>query len=171
MITHLTRNPDKYERLMAELEEARAAGKLSVPPKYSETSSLPYLDAVMKEALRVSPVLPLVLERVVPPEGTVLAGAAIPGGTVVGCMPHVVQLDKSCWGEDIEVFRPERWLTNNEKDRLAMERGFLAFGAGSRMCPGKHIAELELKKIVPMLLLKFNVSRHLPTFQETNHQI
>ncbi|KAH8895911.1 cytochrome P450 [Thozetella sp. PMI_491] len=157
MITHLVRNPDKLAKLRAELEEVRAAGRLSDPPKYAETSALPYLDAVMKEAMRVSPILPLVFERVVPPEGTVLAGKHIPGGTVVGCMPAPVMLDKACWGEDVDVFRPERWLTDRET-RLSMERGFLGFGAGSRSCLGRHIAELELKKVVPQLLLKFDVT-------------
>lgn len=60
-------------------------------------------------------------------------------------------------GEDVENFRPERWMTNDMASKYAMENGFLGFGAGKRVCMGRHIAELEMKKVISLLVLHFEV--------------
>jgi len=158
MIMHLLRNPDKHKRLVAELDQAAAAGKLSNPPRYTEINTLPYLDAFLKEILRVNPIPPIVMERVVPPQGAVLAGVHIPGGTVVGCLASIVHSDQSYFGRDADEFRPERWLTDDKDEKLHLEKGFVGFGGGSRICIGRHIAELEVKKVIAALLMDFNVS-------------
>jgi len=44
------------------------------------------------------------------------------------------------YGEDVDCFRPERWLDATEEQLKAMERSSLAFGAGSRVCIGKNIS-------------------------------
>jgi len=157
MVSLLLRNPAAMQRLMAELHDAKAKGRLSDPPKYSEVSTLPYLDAVFKEVIRLNPFPPVLMERVVPVQGAVLAGQVIPGGTIVGTLAALVHLDKACFGEDAEAFRPERWLTEDEEQRRQMEQGFIGFGAGSRICLGRHIAALEVKKVVPALLMSFEV--------------
>lgn len=51
----------------------------------------------------------------------------------------VVQFDKGVFGQDSNVFKPERWLESEEKNR-AMERAMLDFGAGTRTCIGKHVS-------------------------------
>ena len=158
MISLLLRHPDKMARLMTELEEAKAHRKLSNPPRYTEVATLPYLDAAFREVVRLTPFPPILMERVVPPQGTVLAGVPIPGGTIVGSLAQLVHIDKACFGDDAEAFRPERWLTKDEEERRRMDRGFIGFGGGSRICLGRHIAELEVKKVVPALLMSFDVS-------------
>lgn len=157
MIYLLLKSPDCHRALMKELTDAQKASKLSNPPRYTEVSRLPYLDAVLKEALRLNPALSIPMERTVPPGGCEINGIYIPGGTTIGCLAMAVHMDKT-FGEGPEKFRPERWLTCSDEDRLAMERGFLGWSAGSRVCLGRHIAELEVKKIIPTLLLKYNVS-------------
>ena len=157
MLYFLTQSPQAYGALLQELEEAANRGDLGPSPKYEETYKLPYLDAVMREAMRCFPFLTLPLERCVPPAGIMVCGLWLPGGTYVGCHPTVIHHDRTCFGPDADRFRPERWLTGNAKTRAAMERASLGFGSGKRICLGRHLAELEIKKAIPALLLKFKV--------------
>jgi hypothetical protein len=62
----------------------------------------------------------------------------------------------------VDTFRPERWLSEDAEERLALMRGLLGFGAGNRICLGRHLAELEMKKVLPSLLLRFDVSEVFP---------
>ncbi|KAL7943921.1 cytochrome P450 [Trichoderma barbatum] len=162
MLYFLLKSPTCYKLLMEELHSARRSGNLSVPPRYTEVSRLPYLDAVLRETLRLKPAIGIPMERVVPPSGCFINGTFIPGGTVVGCLAMAVHLDQACFGKDSDIFRPERWLNGSDTERIAMERGFLGWGAGSRVCIGRHIAELEIKKVIPTLLLKYNITLDNP---------
>ena len=157
IIYYLLKNPCTFTKLLQELEDAVACGQISNPPTYFEAEKLRYLAAVMKEAMRCFPFLTLLLERVVPSGGASIAGTWLPGGTVVGCHPAIVHRDYDCFGEDADVFRPERWLTDDTERVIAMERASLGFGSGKRVCLGRHIAELEIKKVIPALLLRFKV--------------
>ncbi|KAI1864624.1 hypothetical protein JX265_008348 [Neoarthrinium moseri] len=159
----LLRNPESLNRLLQELQGAR----LSSPPRYSEVSNLPYLDAVIKEALRLHPPLSVPLERIVPEEGCVLSGIFLPPGTVVGCLGKLVHMDQRYFGHSPDQFRPDRWIKADGASRQAMDRGFLSWGSGNRVCLGRYIAELEIKKVIPLLLLGFNVSSwYLPIRNE-----
>jgi len=62
------------------------------------------------------------------------------------------------WGSDVEVFRPERWLDASEEQRVLMHRADLTFSAGKRMCLGLHVAWLEMEKVIPALIMNFEVS-------------
>jgi cytochrome P450 len=68
----------------------------------------------------------------------------------------VLHRNRSIYGEDVDEFRPERWLTGDEDQKSAMERAFIGFGAGSRVCLGRHIATLGIK-VIPTLVAKFEV--------------
>lgn len=127
-------------------------------PGRSQVNRLPYLDAVLKESMRVVPIASWGLDRVVPPGGATIAGRYIPGGTVVGCHIDSVHLDEDVYGADAASFRPERWLEADEDRRRRMDRAYLAFSAGKRTCTGIHIAWLEIKKTLPLLLMNFDVS-------------
>lgn len=91
--------------------------------------------------LRLHPAVGLSLPRVVPPEGFEVCGKYIPGGSVVGANAWVIHRNEEVYGEDVEEFRPERWLQDNVSD---MHRYFLAFGAGSRTCIGRNISWMEM---------------------------
>lgn len=154
----LCKHPQAMARLRRELDEAVAEGALSNPPRYNDVHRLPYLEAVLKESMRFFPIAAWGLDRVVPPTGTTIAGQPIPGGTVVGCQIDAVQRDRDVYGEDATRFRPERWLEASDEQKRRMDRGFIAFSAGKRICMGLHIAWLELKKVVPLILMNFEVS-------------
>jgi cytochrome P450 len=133
---------------------------LSSVPQWNETSGLQYLDAVVKEALRLHTPVGLILERVVPQDGTTICGRPFQRGTIVGCNPYVVAHDSSIYGKqyDVDEFWPERWLEADESTRSEMDRCSLVFGGGKRTCIGRNISLLEIKKLVPLLLLRYEVS-------------
>lgn len=92
-------------------------------------------------------------EREAPAEGYTLPdGRHIPAGTRVGFNSWGTQLD-SVFGEDAEVFRPERWLAESQQDNgeglAAMARTQdLVFGHGVTRCLGKPIAMMNLNKLI-----------------------
>lgn len=158
---YLLRNPAAYRTLTSELD---AAG-LPEPIAYKQTESLPYFNAVVKEAMRLHPGIGVLLERVVPDAGLALpTGEQVPAGTIVGVNPWVIHRDVATFGPDADAFRPERWLQGAgesaeafEARSKAMKDADLTFGAGNRVCIGRWLALMEVYKIVPTLLRRYKV--------------
>lgn len=158
---YLLKNPQCYDLLVKAIDEATSNGTLARRPNgmitWAESQRLPYLDACIKEAFRLHPAAGLLLERIVPPRGAVICGEHIAGGTIVGCSAWVIHRQSEIFGNDVEAFRPERWIEANQETRKAMETTLFQFGMGSRTCIGKHISLLEMYKLVPSFLRKFEV--------------
>ena len=121
---HLLKHPQTLRRLLTELEEAASENRLSDPVTWKEARDLPYLDACVKEAGRIHPPFGLPLERVVPAEGAEICGKRFEAGTIVGINAWVVHRDKLTFGEDVEIWRPERWLCDDRRRKM-MEHGLL----------------------------------------------
>lgn len=153
---HLSRSPKAHATLLAEIDAADRAGHLSDPITFAEAQSLKYLQATIKEGLRMHPAVGLLLERVVPAGGAQVGDHFLPAGTIVGMNPWVAARDKTTYGADADSFRPERWLEADEARLRMMERNFLAFGAGTRTCLGRHISLLEMSKLLPQVLRRFD---------------
>ncbi|OMP83160.1 Pisatin demethylase [Diplodia seriata] len=157
---HLLRNPSALARLRAELAAARAAGEASDPITYAEAQRCEYLQAVLKETLRMHPAVGQPMMRRVPVGGPgveVVPGTWLPAGAEVGVNPWVAHRNEGVWGRDAGVFRPERWLEErDDATRARMEGYSLAFGHGSRTCIGKHISLLEISKVIPQLVMNFD---------------
>jgi cytochrome P450 len=121
---------------------------VSHPVQDSEARQLPYLQACVLEGLRKHPPLSQLRERVVPPEGDTIQGHDIPGGTYIGLNAWGTQLDE-VFGDDPDMFRPERWLIEDEERLKAMHQTHeLIFGYGSTKCLGASMAMLELNKMI-----------------------
>lgn len=103
---------------------------------------LPYLDAVIKEGLRLFPPIPMSFPRYVPQGGKILEKHFIPSHTIVSCQPWTLHKNAVAFPSP-ETFRPERWL--EEKGKSERERMFFAFSQGSRGCIGKNLAMAEMK--------------------------
>ena len=157
MFYYFCKNPKAYQKLVAEIDDMEAQGKLSDPITFAESNQMPYLQASMKEAMRMHPAVGLLLERVVPEGGATIAGTYLHAGTIVGANPWVVARDKSVYGDDADHFRPERWLEADASRLKLMDRNYLAFGAGARTCLGKNISLLEMSKLVPQILRRWKV--------------
>ena len=162
LIGLVLRHPHVLHKLQVEIDDAG----LAFPVSSKEAQKLPYLDAVIKEVFRIWPVASIELERKVGPSGLVLpTGQRLPPGTTVGLNAWPLHRNADTFGSNVETFEPERWLQrSNESEegfdtRLRlMQRASLTFGAGPRACLGKHVAYLEIYKLVPTLLGLFDVS-------------
>jgi cytochrome P450 len=154
---HLMTHPASYRRLQAEIDDAARTGLISDPVTFSQAQQLPYLQAVIKEGLRIHTAPGLPMPRIVPAEGTTIAGRFIPGGSTVGINAWVAHHNTNVYGADAASWRPERWLEIESAGRAAeVERYFFGFGMGSRTCIGKNISLLEMSKLVPQLFRKFD---------------
>ncbi|KAJ9615988.1 hypothetical protein H2204_014203 [Knufia peltigerae] len=138
-------------KLFGELRE-----RISDPsqvPTLADVETWPYLNAVIKEGLRKYAAAPSHLERVVPPGGATIQGKYLPAGTVVGVQAYSIHRKPEVF-PDPEAFIPERWLDETEE----MRRHFMPFGLGSRVCMGMHIAYIEMRLALAMLVRNFAVS-------------
>jgi cytochrome P450 len=126
ILYHLLKHPKTLQRLRAELQEFEAKGECGNPKvSFKEAQNMPYLQAVIKEALRVHPATGLPLWRVVPPEGAEICGHHFKGGDIVGANSWVLHYNEEVWGPDVAIFRPERWLDEPEEKLKAMERAYM----------------------------------------------
>jgi len=128
-LERLLRSPDQLKRLTAEIE----AGEEDA-----------YLDAVVKETLRVRPVVPVVARHAT--EAIELDGHLIPAGTTVMVSIYLIHRDPEVYPEP-EVFRPERFLEGTPESGA-----WIPFGGGVRRCLGARFAELEMKVILTEVL-------------------
>jgi cytochrome P450 len=156
VLSYVYRHPEVLHRLREEITDFKKQGLLSDSYKISETQKMPYLEIVVREALRVHTVVTLMLERLVPAGGLEVAGYFLPEGTVVGCSPWVIHRQESVYGTNPEEFKPERWFVDEEKRRM-MDRVSLEFGGGKWACIGKNIAKLNIYKIVPRIISDLEV--------------
>ncbi|KAL9117459.1 MAG: hypothetical protein Q9187_006003, partial [Circinaria calcarea] len=151
-------NPPVYVRLQREIDDAIAHGAISSPILQDEAVKLPYLQACIKEGLRRFPPITQLRERMAPPEGDTYKGQHIPPGTFIGLNAWGLQLS-SVFGDDPEVFRPERWLIDDaERVKEMVKVQELIFGYGTTRCLGIPIAMMNLNKIFVELLRRFDVS-------------
>lgn len=77
---YIYKNPESLAKLRQEIDDGQAAGQISDPVTFQEAQRIPYLQAVIKEALRLHPAVGTILARSVPEGGTSLAGQYFPEG-------------------------------------------------------------------------------------------
>ncbi|KAI2963495.1 hypothetical protein CBS147324_8989 [Aspergillus niger] len=146
-------------------EELRSA------PEDTPIDRLPYLDSVIKEALRCAPPIPMSFPRYVPRGGRTIDGVFIPEGNIVSCQPYTVhRLDTKVFPEP-DMFNPDRWTKDegfNERNRL-----FFAFSTGGRGCTGRNLATVEMKILLQEVYSRFRttVAPDMTSSMEIDDQI
>ncbi|KAI1395877.1 BcABA1, cytochrome P450 monooxygenase [Hypoxylon fuscum] len=154
---YLMTNPRVYQKFKEVIKEIVRDGKASSPITYEEAKKIPYLQAVIYEGMRMRPPAPGLYPKSVPPEGDVIDGKFIPGGTAIGMNTSAVMRSTELFGADADLFRPERFMEADEVTRAEMERNAeLVFGYGRWMCAGKPVAFMELNKIFFELMREFD---------------
>ncbi|KAI1312936.1 cytochrome P450 [Xylaria venustula] len=155
MLFYLIATPVAYQKLKSEIRTAVKSGRVSSPITAAEAKELQYLQATIYEGLRIRPVATATFGKEVPPAGDIINGYFVPGGTTVGPNISALMNSKSLFGEDADIFRPERFIEADQSTRAEMQRNVeLVFGYGRWLCAGKAIAWLELNKVL------FEVIRH-----------
>ncbi|KAK3293022.1 cytochrome P450 [Chaetomium fimeti] len=144
-----------YVRLQEEIDEAVREGKVAKDGEgvisFAVAKQLPYLQAVIKEGLRVFPPVRNILPKDIPAGGdTVMVDGKpmfLPGGVDIGYSALAMHRDKKVYGEDADLFRPERWFEQDRDKLAAMQKvNDLTFGHGRWQCLGKNVAQMELNK-------------------------
>jgi cytochrome P450 len=155
MIAH----PEFQKRAQAELDEVVGRSRT---PTFSDASSLPYIQAIIKEVLRWRPSLPLGVPHTTT-EDDWYNGMFIPKGTM--CLVNLWQChrDPAFYGDDATIFNPERFLDANggivPGSPETREEGHSAYGFGRRTCVGKHVANDSLFLTMATVLWAANLER------------
>jgi cytochrome P450 len=165
-LLYVLTNPRVYSKLLAEIDTATYPDQIIT---IAEARKLPYLQAVIKEGLRIFPPLVSLASKLSPPSGvtattSTVADLFIPEGVKVAESRLMVQRRKDVFGVDANVFRPERWIeaaaagTQEGSAYMKMERCLgPVFGTGRYGCLGKNIAVIELDKVFVVLLREFEL--------------
>ncbi|GCB25018.1 pisatin demethylase [Aspergillus awamori] len=153
VIFYSYRFPETLKKLRQEIQDAG----LGSEPSFQDTQKLPYLQAVIKESMRLHPGVGFPLFRIVPKGGAVICGRFFPEGTNVGVNSWVIHRDESIWGSNAGDFVPERWLTEDSEKLRIMEQCLVPFGIGSRTCIGKNISLYEINKLIPQLVRDYDI--------------
>lgn len=107
-----------------------------------------YLQAVIKEGLRIFPPVVGQMSKKVPKGGDTFKGVYLPEGTRIGYGAWGIFRRGDVWGQDADDFRPDRWLTADAESLRSMEATLeLVFGHGKWKCLGRNVAMMELQKI------------------------
>jgi cytochrome P450/NADPH-cytochrome P450 reductase len=135
------------------------------PIKVDHLTKLPYLNAVLRESLRLSPTAPII--SLTAKEDTVLDGKyPVKAGSPIVALFSMIHRDPVAYGEDAEEFRPERML-DEEFDRRNKEfpNCWKPFGNGMRACIGRPFAWQEALLVLAMLLQNFNFTMEDASYQ------
>ncbi|ERS98798.1 benzoate 4-monooxygenase cytochrome P450 [Sporothrix schenckii 1099-18] len=151
-------NREFQEKLIAEARSVDAAdvNEHGITRAHA-ADKLPYLDAVIKETLRLFPPLPGSEPRL-SRATTTIDGYTVPANTVVSISPFVLQRNPAVF-KDPSVFNPDRWM-DASADTTEMQRWFWAFSSGGRMCIGMHLAMAEMTTLASSVYRRY---RTVPT--------
>ncbi|PBK80614.1 cytochrome P450 [Armillaria gallica] len=166
-LLELARHPAVQQKLRQEIRDLSDFS-------YDHIQSLPYLDAVCREGLRVHPAAPrtdrIALEDDVIPlsqplttvDGKTVSSIAIKAGQVFHIPNAVQNIDPFVWGKDAEEFKPERWLLSGgvpSADQLphGPYGNIASFLDGPRSCIGWRLALLEFKIMISLLIRDFEL--------------
>ncbi|KAI1422564.1 cytochrome P450 [Xylaria sp. FL1777] len=117
-------------------------------------ASLPYTMAAFYEALRLFPPIPFEI-RECEQATTLPDGTFLPDKAIIVWSLWAMNRSKLVWGEDAEVFRPERWFTGDGKFITKSPSEFPVFYGGPRTCLGKRMAEIIATQVIATMLLMF----------------
>jgi cytochrome P450 len=147
-LERLTRHPAALERLT---EEVRAG------------TGDEYVDGVIKETLRLRPVIPFVGRRLSEPQ--TIGGFDIPAGARVAPSIHLVHRREDVY-PDAAAFKPERWLGVR-----ANPYTYLPFGGGVRRCLGASFAETEMRAVLGAIVANVRLTPARPESEKVGRRV
>lgn len=166
----LAKNPAVESEIVNEIKQSDENPEGSA---YDYAKELVYTHAALHESMRLYPPVPEDSKQVsadgvddVWPDGSVVRR-----GSTVAYHIYAIGRMESIWGEDWAEFRPERWLEEGEEGEGRRKKVFVGkdpysypvFQAGPRVCLGKEMALLQMKRMVAGVLRRFRV---VPTAAE-----
>jgi cytochrome P450 len=143
-------NPEALSKAKLELKQVIGEGH---PVEESDISRLPYLQAILKETLRLHPSTPLLLPRKAGADVEIY-GYIIPKGAQVLVNAWAIGRDPTLW-ENANLFMPDRFL-ESEIDVKGRNFEIIPFGSGRRICPGLPLAIRVLHLMLGSLIHTFD---------------
>ncbi|OGM49135.1 cytochrome P450 [Aspergillus bombycis] len=162
----LSRHPDLQEELRKELLTLEPKILFPQPspsrglPQAKAVDSLPLLEAIVTETLRLHAPIPGIQPRVTPYPSCTLAGYSdIPANIRVNAQAYSLHRNPDVY-PDPETWQPKRWLkgVNSDSDLEERRRWFWAFGSGGRMCVGSNLALQEIKLVTAAIYTNYRTS-------------
>ncbi|OWZ16795.1 Cytochrome P450 [Phytophthora megakarya] len=158
-IIEMNRHPEVLAKVRRELRDTlpKLGQDDSETPSMEDIDRLVYLEAAIRECVRLNPVAPA-MQRVAAQDTTLYNGTFIKAGTRV-ILPHYAMGHlETVWGSDAEEFKPERWIDQGTGQLIHVSPfKFTAFLAGPRMCLGMRFAIAEMKITLATILSKFDI--------------
>ncbi|XP_024899090.1 sterol 26-hydroxylase, mitochondrial isoform X2 [Pteropus alecto] len=151
---HLSKSLKTQEALHEEVVGVVPAGQV---PQHKDLAHMPLLKAVLKETLRLYPVVPN-NSRIIAEKEIEVGGFLFPKNTQFVFCHYALSRDPSIFSEP-ESFHPHRWL-KSQPDNLRAQHPFgsVPFGYGIRGCLGRRIAELEMQLLLARLIQQYKVA-------------
>jgi cytochrome P450 len=148
VLYELARNPDLQDRVAA---EARVLNLHEAMPTLDSCSKMPFLEACIKESLRMHTTAAMGAPRVLRTEQT-FQGTTLPKGTLVWIATHVLQNAPDIW-QNPEKYDPERFL--DERKAELPPNAYMPFLSGAHNCIGQTLGLLNMKMVLGSLLARF----------------
>lgn len=155
-VWEMTRHQAMQDRLRKEIRQAlnsyaeKSDGKSHLP----DIDSLPYLQAVCNETLRLHHSVPALYRRSI--EDVVIAGQAFPKGTSFSMPIRAINCSPKLWKSDPFAFNPERWMQYPSLGGAEDRKANMSFSTGTRVCIGERFARAELKHLLAALVSSYN---------------
>ncbi|KAG5667202.1 hypothetical protein PVAND_015193 [Polypedilum vanderplanki] len=157
----IAKNPEKQEKLRLEINSLMP--DKNSPIESQSMKNLPYLRAVIKESLRMQPIVSGNSRKIA--KDVVLAGYHVPKDTMV-FMNAYIELSNPKYYPEPEKFIPERWLRDEKYENWRSKENnpfaFLPFGFGARSCIGKRFAELQMELLIANVIRNFKLEWNYP---------
>ncbi|KAL8466345.1 hypothetical protein ACS0TY_035446 [Phlomoides rotata] len=149
-ISEVLKKPEIFKKATEELDGVIGQNRWV---SEQDMASLPYIEAIVKETMRLHPVAPMLVPRIAR-QDCKLAGYDIKKGTQVLVNTWTIQRDSSIW-ENPNEFNPDRFI-GKTIDVKGHDYELLPFGAGRRMCPGYPLGLKVIQSTLANLLHGFN---------------
>ncbi|XP_059315263.1 cytochrome P450 94A2-like [Lycium ferocissimum] len=151
----ISKNPEVEKEILKEIVKTTSSST------YDEVKDMAYTHASLCESMRLYPPVPVdtkeAMQDDILPDGTFVRK-----GTRISYHPYAMGRVEDMWGKDWHAFRPERWLERDVKTgnwKFIPRDPFVypVFQAGPRVCLGKEMSFLQMKKVVAGVLRRFRV--------------
>ncbi|KAI7905914.1 cytochrome P450 [Cokeromyces recurvatus] len=156
----LAKNQKVQDELRAEINTLFTDDKDETIPTYDEINSLPLLNNVVRETLRLIPPVPTTTRITRVP--VTLGSYVLPKGTRVFLSPITNHHSIEIWGDDAEAFNPYRW---EKQEKIGNAYQYIPFLAGGRQCIGYRFALIEFKILLALLI------KHIQYFEKPGFKV
>ncbi|KAG8196134.1 hypothetical protein JTE90_007869 [Oedothorax gibbosus] len=153
LILTIAAYPDIQAKVHEEIDRVVGRDRL---PSSDDRPKMPYCEAVIMEVMRYITIIPINILRYTLWD-TELNGYFIPKNSYVLSNLWSIHHNPDFWGDDVEEFRPERFLTADQKETIKREH-FVPFSIGKRSCPGEMYARMECFEYFVSILQKFSIA-------------